>query len=208
MTQRVALFLRKTAAVNDFNRILRAFVSAKCLSGATVTSGFFQEDNKFQASDLFVRKCTRQSNATHITFVGVYNGFWVPAFTLFGSNLFFKTPCSCCTTISFRKPKGAKWHAKVFIGSIAGRPRFGIIGSSNLTRPAADLSSPFNYEADAVLWYESDAEINGLILEGLERLGAGHVLVSTYSAEDPLNSGISLEHQLAAIEQEILNVGA
>ncbi|MCF8811754.1 hypothetical protein KIP31_21110 [Xanthomonas campestris pv. campestris] len=207
MTQRIALFLRKTAAVNDFNRILRSFVSAKSLSGATVTSGFFQEDHKFKASDLFKRPCTTQASPTHITFVGVYNSYWVPSFISFGINLSSGMPCSCCTTISFKKPKGAKWHAKVFVGSIGGRPRFGIIGSSNLTRPAAGTTSPFNYEADAVMWHESDSEINGLILERLERLGPGHVLVSTYAADDPLNAGISLEQQLAAVEQEILSAG-
>lgn len=203
--QRIALFLRKKHSVNDFRRILQGFVAAKCLSGATVTSGFFQESSSFSASDLFVRPCTHQTTPTHIMFVGVYNGFWVPAFTSFGFNLFNKQPCTCCTSVSFKKPKGAKWHAKVFVGSIGGRPRFGIVGSSNLTRPAAGLSSPFNYEADAVLWYESDSEVHACVMEGIELLGPGHVLVTTYSQEDPLNNDLSLEAQLAAIEQDILS---
>ena len=106
-----------------------------------------------------------------------------------------------------QKPKGAKWHAKVFIGHIGGQPRFGIIGSSNLTRPAADLTKPYNFEADAVVWYESDAEVNAAVLEGLEpQARLGQVLMAKYDPEDTLNNGRSIQDQLQALQNAIFGL--
>ncbi len=207
MTQRIAFFLRTKDSVNDFRRILKSFVAVPNLSRAVVTSGFYQEGTAttaFKASDLFYFPCVKRAKPSPITFVGVYDGRWMPAFTLFGFNVIANN-CKCCVDISTRKAKGPKWHAKVFIGHIGGVPRFGIIGSSNLTRPAADTSKPFNFEADAVVWYESDLDVNAAVLEGLEpQARLGQVLMTKYDPQDILNNGRSVQDQLQALQDQIL----
>jgi hypothetical protein len=205
MTQRIAVFLRKTAAVNHFRTVLDSFLRVPTLSSAVVTSGFYQEGPAFFASTIFSFPCTKRSTPLLLTFIGVYNGYWVQAFNKFFQNV-QNSNCICCVNVSTRSPKGLRWHAKVFIGSIAGSPRMGIIGSSNLTRPAAGTSTPFNYEADVVLWYASDTIVNTAVLEILEPLvQSGEVLVSSYDQDDPLNGGRSLEDHLTALQNEILS---
>ena len=206
MTQRIAFFIRTTAATNDFKRILESFVSIPTLSRAVITSGFYQEGPTFFASDLFKFPCVNRSSPSLVTFVGVYDGRWVPAFTQFGFNV-IKNACKCCVDISLRRPKGARWHAKVFIGHIGGHPRFGIVGSSNLTRPAADTTKPFNFEADAVVWYESDTDVHSAVLRGMEAVAhQAMVLMTKYDPQDTLNNGRSIQDQLQALENQILGL--
>lgn len=100
--------------------------------------------------------------------------------------------------------KGLRWHAKTFIGSVAGAPRIGIIGSSNLTRPAADTSSPFNYEADVVLWYEDDKEINAVVSQQFANLDGSHeVIVTSYERGGP-NGTLTLEERLGSLRDDII----
>lgn len=142
-----------------------------------------------------------------ITFVGVYNAYWGAAFGAFTQNV-QTANCSCCVKVNSLSPKGHRWHAKVFIGSINGRPRFGIVGSSNLTRPAADTSKPFNFEADAVFWYETDKEVHSAVIERLEPLArSGEVFLTTYNPTDTLNGNRSLEDQLQDLQNQVLGIG-
>lgn len=206
MTQRIAIFLRKTHATNHFRRVLTAFIGLPNLSSAVVTSGFFQEGPNFFASNLFKFPCTSRTTPVPITFVGVYNGYWVPPFNTFIHNV-QAANCSCCVKVNSLSPKGHRWHAKVFIGSINDRPRFGIVGSSNLTRPAADTSKPFNFEADAVFWYETDTAANSAVVEQLEPLTrSGEVLLTTYNPSDVLNGNRNLEDQLQSLQNQVLSI--
>lgn len=207
MTQRIAIFLRTTHATNHFRRVLAAFINLPNLSGAVVTSGFIQEGPHFFASSLFNIPCTSKASPVPITFVGVYNGYWVPAFKTFTHKV-QTSNCSCCVKVNSLSPKGHRWHAKVFIGSINGHPRFGIVGSSNLTRPAADTSKPFNFEADAVFWYETDTAVHSAVIEQLEPLAlSGEVFLTTYNPSDALNGDRSLEDQLQALQNHVLGIG-
>lgn len=204
MTQRIAIFLRKTEVTNHFRRVLTAFLGLPNLSDVLVTSGFFQEGPKFFASSLFNFPCKSKSSPVPITFVGVYNGYWAKSFSSFIQNV-QNANCSCCVKINQLSPKGHRWHAKVFIGSIGNRPRFGIVGSSNLTRPAADTSKPFNFEADAVIWYEADKAVHSAVMEQLEPLApSGQVLLTTYNPAEILNANRSLEDQLQSLKDQVL----
>ena len=162
--------------------------------------------SNFFASSLFKLPCTSRPVPVPITFVGVYNAYWVSPFNTFIHNV-QNANCPGCVKVINLSPKGHRWHAKVFIGSINGTPRFGIVGSSNLTRPAADTSKPFNFEADAVLWYETDTAVHSAVIEQLEPLaGSGEVLLTTYNPSDVLNGNLSLEKQLQLLQDQVMGI--
>ncbi|MEW5708893.1 MAG: hypothetical protein AB1830_08315 [Pseudomonadota bacterium] len=136
--------------------------------------------------------------------MGVHNQYWTAQFNTFVTSVQTMN-CPSCIRVSKRMLKGLRWHAKTFIGSIGGAPRIGIIGSSNLTRPAADTSHPFNYEADVVLWHEDDTEINAAVTQQFENLpdGSHEVIVTTYEQGGP-NGAFTLQERLENLRKEIL----
>lgn len=204
MAQKVAIFLRRSVSVNRFRALLDGILSCSSISEALVSSGFYQERGSFSASTIFKLTPQRCCNPINLVFVGVYNYRSLPEFDAFVS-LVQKNNCPLCVTVKKRKPKGLHWHAKTFIGNISGKPRVGIIGSSNLTRPAADTTQHFNFEADVVLWHEEDTEINNLINGLLENTDGGsqEVMITTYEQGGP-NGRLSLEARLQSLRNEIL----
>jgi hypothetical protein len=206
MTQRIAIFLRKTQATNHFRRLLTSLIGLPNLSSAVITSGFYQEGPNFFASSLFRFPCSSKKTPLHIKFVGVYNGYWTKSFATFVHNV-QAANCLCCVKVDSISPKGHRWHAKLFIGSINNRPRFGILGSSNLTRPAADISKPFNFEADAVFWYETDTAVHSTIIEQFQPLAqSGEILMTTYNPSEVFNSGRNLEEHLQSLQDQLLSI--
>lgn len=204
MRQRIAIFLRRSASINRFRNILVGCVNEGCVNEAVISSGFFQEDNKFSGSALFALTPSRCGRPIDLIFVGVHNSRWVAQFNFFVTTI-QRANCLGCVSISKRKPRGLRWHAKTFIGSIGGEPRIGIIGSSNLTRPAADTSKPFNYEADVVLWYESDNAIDKIVSQQIESKDGSHEVIVTTYEEGGLNGPLSLGDRLRSLRDEILN---
>ncbi len=204
MRQRVAIFLRRSEAVNRFRGVLEACLRQRVLTEAVVASGFFQEGPKFSSAGIFALTPHRCCSPLDLVFVGVHNQYWTAQFNAFVTAV-QSTNCPLCIRVTRRMPKGLRWHAKTFIGSVGGTPRIGIIGSSNLTRPAADTSAPFNYEADVVLWYEDDTEIDSVVRQQIENLpnGSHEVLVTTYEQGGP-NGSLSLEERLKNLRDEIL----
>jgi hypothetical protein len=198
--QKVAIFLRRTAEINRFRSILEQCIHCSKMTEALVSSGFFQERGTFSAAEIFEGAKTKK-----ITFVGVCNYAWISQYDRFTLSVKKSNPT---VKIEKRRTKTLRWHAKTFIGSINGKPRVGIIGSSNLTRPAAGKDIPFNYEADVVLWYESDREINRIVynaLDTLDRLSyeRPEVIICSYE-ENGLNGNLTLEARLRSIQEEIL----
>ena len=174
------------------------------LSEAIVASGFFQEGTSFAGSNIFALTPSRCCSPLDLVFVGVHNPYWTAQFSAFASNV-ASANCPACVTVTKRMPKGLRWHAKTFIGSVAGVPRIGIIGSSNLTRPAADTSKPFNYEADVVLWHEADTAIDKIVTSQFENTqdGSHEVIVTTYEQGGP-NGPLSLQARLESLRNEII----
>lgn len=204
MPQKAAIFLRRSASINRFRSVLGGCLTAPSLTEAIVASGFFQERANFAASKLFNLGRGAHCQPLTLTFVGVYNGHWVPQFNDFVSSVRASNHTGG-VTVTKRRAKGLRWHAKTFIGSVRGVPRVGIIGSSNMTRPAADTTAPFNYEADVVLWYEADAEINSVMSTQLANIDGDHgVIVTTYD-QGGANGALSLGDRLKVLRDEILN---
>jgi hypothetical protein len=203
--QKVAIFLRRSAAINRFRGILVDCLAKPSLSEAVVASGFFQEGPKFSGASIFSVSPTRCGSPLDLIFVGVHNPYWTAQFNSFVASV-ESANCALCIKVTKRMPKGLRWHAKTFIGSVKGVPRVGIIGSSNITRPAADTSTPFNYEADVVLWHEDDKEINATVTRQFENLrdGSHEVIVTTYESGGP-NGQLTLEERLQSLREEIIS---
>lgn len=204
MRQRLAIFLRRSVAVNRFRAILEECLREPTVTEAIVASGFFQEGAAFSGSSIFSVSHARSCKPLDLVFVGVHNPYWTAQFNTFSSNV-ASANCPACVTVTKRMPKGLRWHAKTFIGSVSGSPRIAIIGSSNLTRPAADRTKPFNYEADVVLWYEGDVAINKIVTSQFENLpdGSHEVIVSTYE-QGGYNGSLTLEDRLKSLREEIM----
>jgi len=205
MGQKIAIFLRRTAGVNRFRDIFEGCLKTPSIDRAVISSGFFREDCYFTASHLFNLTPIRCFNPLELVFVGVYDYRAKPHFDTFVSSV-KDSNCPFCVTVSKRMPRGLRWHAKTFIGSVSGKPRIGIIGSSNLTPRAAGTRSPFNYEADVVLWHDDDKEIHAIISEQLANIdnGSHEVIVTTYE-QGGLNGNLSIENRLKNLEDEIIN---
>lgn len=205
MGQKVAILLRRTASINRFRDIFEGCLKTLCIDRAVISSGFFRENTGFNASHLFDLTPIRCANPLELVFVGVYDYRAKPAFNTFVSNV-QNSNCPFCVKVFKRMPKGLRWHAKTFIGSVNSKPRIGIIGSSNLTARAAGTSTPFNYEADVVLWYDDDKEINAIISGQLANIDNGsHEVIVTPYEQGGLNGNLSLENRLKNLEDEIIS---
>lgn len=146
----VIVLLRRTATSNLFHDVLIQAIANEAFERAMLCSGFFQEKPNFSASLALVPQYAPNFRRTHLqlTTVGIYNNLWRPQFDTFVWSL----QIACPTYLTVQKRRTSRWHAKVFIAWEDGVPAFGIIGSSNMTRPAFGKSKPFNFEADVVMW--------------------------------------------------------
>ena len=156
------IILRKQLSPNRFNELLLNSIDSGEGDNAIICSGFFQE-NAFSASFTTGLCCTLRRNKINLTTIGVYNNSWVPQYKTFRDNLI-----SCGNTVSAKKTRNNKWHAKIFILKKGNDPIFGIIGSSNMTSRAFGIWRDFNSEADVVLWDTSMTKINALCQQQTE----------------------------------------
>jgi hypothetical protein len=153
----IRLILRTKVRPNLFSKILIDTACSNIGDEILICSGFFQEDGKYPAlgQDGFVSKF-KNANKKIIT-IGIHNNSWRSRYINF-VNTFRKAGIPIRGLIK----KGFHWHAKVYLLYLNSIPIFGIIGSSNITRPAFDDTSPFNIEADVILWND-DITINNII---------------------------------------------
>jgi hypothetical protein len=201
--QKVAIFLRRSASINRFRGVIEGCLQVPSLTEAVIASGFFQERANFSAAQIFNALGRRGSKPLELIFVGVYNGHWVPQFDKFVSLV--KTGNSTRrVTVRKRRMKGLRWHAKVFVGSVQGVPCVAVVGSSNMTRPAADTTKPFNYEADVVLWDESFHDVNSAISGQIENIAGDHEVIVTTYEPGGANGSLTLEERLVSLRNEIL----
>lgn len=194
----VLIIFRNSALINRFHQLIIDSLNSGKGDEVIICSGFFQEDQLFSASMTTQLACSICQSNLKITTIGIHNGSWKKRYKKFRDNFL-----NCNININALFSKKYHWHAKIFILKKNGLPIFGIIGSSNLTRPAFGLSSPFNFEADVVLWDKNIKEINDICQAqtDLQEKGISDLIYADYNMER--NGNVSSMRKLQEIENEL-----
>ncbi len=194
------IIFRKQASINKFQQLVLDIINSGIGEEIIICSGFFQEDKTYSVSMENHFKCSICNNNMKITTIGVHNRMWKKRYKRFRDN--FKL---CGIDIKTLLSKNFHWHAKVLIVKRNDIPIFGIIGSSNMTRPAFGTSTPFNFEADVVLWDKSIQQIDKICQAQTELITNDNsgFIYSDYNMER--NGNISPMRKLQEIEVEIFN---
>jgi PLD-like domain len=197
----IAIVLRKNELKNPFRDVIITAISSGIADEALMCSGFFQESRKsvYRATleSSFAASCVK--NNVKLVTVGIHNSQWLNSYKLFKHNLLQAGVNAHC-----KYKSGSKWHAKVFIALQQGKPLLGIIGSSNITRPAFSSSAPFNRECDVIIWPEGTT-YDGLINDALGTENFVDVVRAPYNQDQ--NGGITVEERLLSLYNEILADG-
>jgi phosphatidylserine/phosphatidylglycerophosphate/cardiolipin synthase-like enzyme len=217
--QKIAIILRKNSTPNIFREIILSSFGAHEFDELLICSGFFQEKKgkktSFLASQSFATKAPQYPCKKNITTVGIYNNIWKKQYDDFTTAL-ANIKCSCGTSLVVKKRQIKKyhWHAKVFIASSNTKPIIGIIGSSNITSRAFGALASWNYEADVVLWDDSNKVASKIISEAFEsnlieqQQPSNEIIVSNYAIRDLRNRGLTLSQRLATLQQDIENLSS
>lgn len=205
---RLIILLRKDSNVNLFRDILIDSIASGEGDECYLGSGFFQElkktkngvDNyrasKEKSSSQNRLCCSLAKHNFKITTIGVHNSTWKKPYAEF---------CNALHAHGIRLTSyflSKSWHAKTFILLKDRRPILGIIGSSNMTRPAFSSGGTFNYEADVVMWDDSIRGLDGImssVIEGNENPFG--LIVTDYDPDK--NKGVSIADRLNGIIGEI-----
>lgn len=198
------IFLRKRAEMNWFRDILIDSINSGAGNRVILCSGFFQEEEKYQASIERNLAEVLQRHSIEITTIGIHSYNWKQRYRNFRNSLL-----SAGVNITAKYTSNLKWHAKIFILKNNTNPVLGIIGSSNITRPAFADYAPFNYEADIVLWSNTNRIIDGMMTRIAERIrentyDSHEVITTDYNPER--NRGLSIEDRLNRLNNEIENL--
>lgn len=209
--ERIAIILRKSEAPNRFREIILGCFSSDAFDQHLICSGFFQERGKYSASNCFALSAPRHVCFKEITVVGMYSGIWSVDFDSFTKSL-RGILCGGLTPLIVhkRKLRRYRWHAKVFVTTKNGKPVLGIIGSSNMTVRAFGNRKSWNYEADVVMWDDSDSEASRIVRGALEIDGRDQegfdIVVSDYAINDRLNRGLTMQQKLGQLAEEIKSI--
>lgn len=215
---KVALVLSTIPSYNVYRAALEKAFHSGAYDHFLICSGFFHERiNKrrpsFYASDAFATAKLPASST--VTVVGAYD----PAAREFddfvnkidvGLNA-VGGPVAVTKRRSLRRYAN-HWHAKIFIAREGQSHRFAVVGSSNLTRSAFNLTAS-NNEADVLLWDDSHPATSQMVSAALGRPPDGQtanvpnpsVIVSNYDPNDPRNSAQgSLNDRLQGLWNDII----
>ncbi|XOZ33951.1 phospholipase D family protein [Halomonadaceae bacterium KBTZ08] len=200
----LAIILRNQLPVNRFRDLLIGSIKTGAGDNALLCSGFFQENFKgsaYQAS-LEANFATEVARSKiELNTVGIHNGSWKQSYRNFRDNMRSKG-----SKIKCYYKNGLRWHAKVFILSEGNEPRFGIIGSSNITRTAFGSVSNFNYECDVMLWPDDCKSIDEWFDEQLAGNNFPYEVIRAPYVPD-MNNGITVQDRLNSLKNEILGSG-
>ncbi len=218
---KVALVLSTIPSYNVYRAALEKAFCSGAYDHFLICSGFFHERiNKrgtFYASDAFATAVLPAGST--VTVVGAY----VPAATEFddfvnkvnaGLNA-AGGPVVVTKRRSLRQYAN-HWHAKIFIAREDQAHRFAVVGSSNLTRSAFNLTAS-NNETDVLLWDDSHIPTREIVNAALDRPPDGQnanvsnptVIVSNYDPDDQRNSAQgSLNDQLQGLWNDVLTATA
>jgi hypothetical protein len=143
----IKIILRTDQTTNLFRSLFIETACSDIGDRILVCSGFFQERDSYMASkeNDFINRFA--STKKQITTIGIHNNTWKKDYIRFVNELKKKG-------INIKAYLYTKyhWHSKIYLLYCDGKPIFGIIGSSNITRNAFSTSKPFNVESDVVLW--------------------------------------------------------
>ena len=200
----LAIFLRKRLTPNYFQKLLIGSLSSGLGNEVLLCSGFFQENylgRIYTVSTEGSFSMLLRKNNISLTTVGIHNHYWLESYKKFRDNI-----VKAGVSISAKITPNYYWHAKIFILKKDGKPIFGIVGSSNMTRPAFGTTAPFNFEADVVMWLDEYKELNTIINSTVNELNqSSEVIIADY---DPTkNFGLSIEQRLRQLNDDVEETG-
>jgi phosphatidylserine/phosphatidylglycerophosphate/cardiolipin synthase-like enzyme len=204
--RRIAIFLRK-AAGNKFRAAILNTLRLPAVDSALLCSGFFQADHTFRAGADFDLQAYRGCSPITLTPLGIYSYSWAPQFAQFIADLRAVNPCPC-VTVTPKRVRGMRWHAKVFVARQGPDPVVAVIGSSNITRRAFGAFPEFNKECDVVMWDENNVSVNQAVEDALAAADVGTdadtgAIVTLYDDRHWANRG-PLRPRLKRLEEEVL----
>ena len=142
------IFLRTDHKISHFRRNLMRLISAPNSNRLLLCSGYVSEGKRYSVLDDGLLNAIRTANVQVTTVAGMFRyNAWKNRYDNFVKKLKNNhVPTTSGKLLS-------NWHAKVAMKLSGKTPVAGLIGSSNLTRPAYGQGyKRFNYEADVLIW--------------------------------------------------------
>lgn len=199
----ILITFRRNVSTNLFRHLLLSAIRSGIGDNALLCSGFFQElfqTSLYQASQEGGLATLIASQGLQLTTLGIHNNNWRPAYVRFCKNL-----RAAGVSLSPFVTRSLRWHAKVFLYRRGADPLFALIGSSNITRNAFSLSTPFNFETDVALWDWSETALTRALDFGLletdANVGPHEYIFAPYAPE--LNQGLTVVERLRHLAEEL-----
>lgn len=197
----IRITLRQGAAESPFRRMLTALVTAPFGDSLLLCSGYIQEGgfSNFRILDDLLPAIKAGCASGKVTTVAgkLEYGIWKEQYEQFVRRLVREG----VNVEAFYAPR-RNWHAKIALRLDNDSPVAGIVGSSNLTRPAFDEPyNRWNFEGDVLIWPpfpEPTAYFRSPDLIGEARIGVIDALL------DPDVPQPSEKDQLFAIYRDII----
>ena len=144
------ILLRTEGSTSYFRRYLLKLVNLPRSNRLLLCSGYTQESRGYSILNDQLLATIVSNDLEVITVAGKLSHNWPNQYRDFVRRL----RASGISLKSYRARR-KNWHAKVAIKLRGDVPVAGIIGSSNLTRPAyGEPFADYNYEADVVVWVD------------------------------------------------------
>ncbi len=149
------IFLRENERVSYFQRAIVGLIDTPGVSKIVLCSGYVSEGTQFSISDE-LKKTMKRATPGGIREIEIVGGMFRGTYgkvNLAKYRSFINNLRRYCRTVPHRAIND-RWHAKVALGiDSKDEPIAGIVGSSNLTRPAyGEGRRDFNHEADVLIW--------------------------------------------------------
>lgn len=199
------IFLRKRLTENKFREVVLDSINTGTGNKVILCSGFYQENwfrnPSYEVSSEGSLDQILKNNNIELTTVGVHNAAWVQAYKNFRNNLRSKG-----VNITSKISKSYHWHAKIFILKMDDKPILGIVGSSNMTKPAFGISGSFNFESDVFMWIDNNIKISNIMNTLVSDLGQfnDEIIIADYDVDK--NFGLTIEDRLKQLERGIFEV--
>ncbi len=168
---------------------------------ALICSGFFQElfkNGPYRASVEQNLSTLLKTQSIELTTVGIHNNNWMPSYKNFRNSL-----KKAGVNVRAMYAPSFHWHAKIFILRKIDNPILAIIGSSNITRNAFSDSTPYNYEADVIIWRSAVKPLTKLIKGIVAEINDDphEVIVADYDPKK--NNDLSIGDKLKRLDTEM-----
>ncbi len=209
------ILLRSSDAVSYFKRYLLKLLQMKDLTEVVLCSGYFQEDlwaySVLHHDDL-LKTIQNHPNFGGLKFHIVAGKFktdkktgkiadaWYDSYKSFLQEL-SKAHVNFDAYVAKKK----NWHAKIVLFISNGVPVAGIIGSSNLTKPAVNENyNFFNFECDVVIWTKK-RRLNKVFREEVPQQQGDSPFAPLVAQLSPSYPQQDEEARLKAIYKEIMS---